>query len=69
MDFYLYVHGLSLLDQKKIKINTTLYERAKKATEKEGYSSLEEFITTIIEKALSEFENPTDDQEVIKEQL
>lgn len=54
---------------KKIKIDTMLYERAKKAAIKEGYSSLEEFIKSIIEKALSELENSTDDQEAIKDHL
>ena len=33
----------------KIKIDSKLYDRAKKAAEAAGYSSFEEFITHIIE--------------------
>ena len=48
----------------KIKIDSKLFDRLKKTTELAGYSSVEEFITHIIEKALAEHEatEETDDK-------
>jgi hypothetical protein len=37
----------------KIKIDSKLCDRAKKASEGAGYSSLDEFVTSLIEKELS----------------
>ena len=54
---------------KKIKVDSTLYERAKQAAEKEGYSSLEEFVTSIIEKEVSDLEIPSDNEDAINDQL
>lgn len=51
----------------KIKIDSKLYGRAKKAAEDAGYSSFEEFITTIIEKELTQLE--ASDDEAVDEQL
>ena len=48
----------------KIKIDSNLYNRVKKATEKVGYSNVEEFITHIIEKELSKIEAAEDDSNV-----
>ena len=45
------------------------YERAKQAAEKEGYSSLEEFVTSIIEKEVSDLEIPSDNEDAINDQL
>ncbi len=45
----------------KIKIDGALYARAKTAAEAAGYSSLEEFVTHIIEKETAKYEqNDTD---------
>ena len=41
---------------KKIKIESSLFDRAKTASEAAGYSSVEEFITHIIEKELTKHE-------------
>ena len=48
----------------KIKIDSNLYDRVKKAAEKVGYSNVEEFITHIIEKELSKIEAADDDSNV-----
>ena len=48
----------------KIKIDSNLYDRVKKAAEKVGYSNVEEFITHIIEKELSKIEAAEDDSKV-----
>ncbi len=52
----------------KIKIDSNLYERMKKAAETAGYSSAEEFITHIIEKELAKYEGDQTDKKV-SEQL
>ncbi len=53
----------------KIKIDTALYERAKKAATAAGYSSFEEFVTFLIEKELSLLESSAEDQKLVDEQL
>jgi hypothetical protein len=52
----------------KIKIEKDLYERVKKVAVVAGYSSVDEFITHIIEKELSKLEGTGGDDE-IKERL
>lgn len=52
----------------KIKIEKALYERASKVAGLAGYSSVDEFITHLIEKELSKLEGAEDDAEV-KERL
>jgi len=51
----------------KIKIDSNLYERVKKAAETAGYSSTEEFITHIIEKELAKYEGDQTDQKVAEQ--
>ncbi len=46
----------------KIKIDSGLLDRAKKAAETAGYSSIEEFVTHIIETELAKHETTDDDQ-------
>jgi len=48
----------------KIKIDSNLFERVKKVTEAAGYSSVEEFITHIIEKELTKYEGDQTDEKV-----
>lgn len=48
----------------KIKIDSGLYDRAKAAAEKAGYSSVEEFVTHLIEKELGRTEPPDTDSKV-----
>lgn len=48
----------------KIKIDSNLLARAKKVTEVAGYSSVEEFITHIIEKELAKHEADETDEKV-----
>jgi metal-responsive CopG/Arc/MetJ family transcriptional regulator len=48
----------------KIKIDSNLYDRVKKAAEVAGYSSVEEFITHIIEKELTKHETSDTDEKV-----
>ena len=46
----------------KIKIDSGLFDRAKKAAESAGYSSIEEFVTHIIETELAKHETTDDDK-------
>jgi len=50
----------------KIKIDKGLLERAKKFSAAAGYSSVDEFISHLIEKELSKLEGAGDDEEVKK---
>ena len=52
----------------KIKIDNALFARAKDAAQAAGYSSLDEFITHIIEAEVAKHET-TDDDEKITDQL
>ena len=54
---------------KSIKVDKALYGRVKQAAEKAGYSSLEEFVTYMIEKELSDLEAPSDDGDAVNDQL
>jgi len=51
-----------------VKLNNSLCERARRAAEAAGYSSLEEFIEHAIEKELAAHEEP-DDKEQLEKQL
>jgi len=46
----------------KIKIDSNLLSRAKKAAEIAGYSSVEEFVVHIIEKEIAKFEDEADEK-------
>ena len=48
----------------KIKIDSSLFDRAKKVSGQAGYSSIEEFITHIIEKELVKHESAESDDKV-----
>ena len=48
----------------KIKIDSKLLSRAKKTAEIMGYSSLEEFVTHIIEKEIAKYESDEGDKKV-----
>ncbi len=48
----------------KIKIDSNLFDRLKKAAEVAGYSSTEEFVTHIIEKELAKIETDNVDENV-----
>lgn len=48
----------------KIKIDSRLYDRARKVTEAAGYSSVEEFVTHIIEKEIAKYEAAETDEKV-----
>jgi len=48
----------------KIKIDSNLFDRVKKATKLAGYSSVEEFVTHIIEKELAKHEASESDEKV-----
>jgi len=54
----------------KVKIETSLYERAKKAATAAGYGSFEEFVVYLIERELSLLESAvSDESKVVDEQL
>lgn len=48
----------------KIKIDSNLFDRLKKATEAAGYSSTEEFVTHIIETEVAKYESSESDEKV-----
>jgi hypothetical protein len=48
----------------KIKIDSKLLSRAKKAAEVAGYSSVEEFVIHLIEKETARYESPEADEKV-----
>jgi len=49
---------------KKIKIDKDLYDRCLNHAEKEGYSSIEEFIQHVLEKEVSQKEEESDSKKV-----
>jgi len=51
----------------KIKIDSSLFDRVKKASKVAGYSSTEEFITHIIEKELAKHEGEEADEKVAEQ--
>ncbi len=51
----------------KIKIDKSLYERVRKTAERAGYSSADEFVTHLIEKAVADVEGAASDEEVEKQ--
>jgi len=53
----------------KIKIDSKLFDRAKEAAEKAGYSSTEEFITHLIEKEVARLESPPAGDDAVADQL
>lgn len=53
----------------KIKIDSKLYERAKKAAEAAGYSSFEEFVSHVLEKEISQLESSPEDEKAVANQL
>ena len=48
----------------KVKIDSNLFKRLKDITEAAGYSSVDEFITHIIEKELAKYEDEQADENV-----
>ncbi|MCP4667391.1 MAG: hypothetical protein GY849_13600 [Deltaproteobacteria bacterium] len=53
----------------KVKIDSKLYERAKKAAAAAGYASFEEFITSIIERELAQLEGAVEGGDAVADQL
>ena len=51
----------------KIKIEKPLYERVTEVAERAGYSSAEEFVKHLLEKAVSDVEQASTDEEVEKQ--
>jgi metal-responsive CopG/Arc/MetJ family transcriptional regulator len=48
----------------KIKINATLFQRMKDVIKAAGYSSIEEFVTHVIEKEVIRYEEKETDEKV-----
>ena len=48
----------------KIKIDSGLYDRAKEAAEAAGYSSVDEFITYLIEQGIEQSSSGNDDDQI-----
>jgi predicted CopG family antitoxin len=53
---------------RKIKVSDELYEKLKKVAEKKGYSSVDEFVTHVLEKAALEADDSLSEEQV-KERL
>ncbi len=51
----------------KVKIDSNLFARVQKASEVAGYSSVQEFISHIIEKETAKYETTEADEETIKQ--
>ena len=56
------------MGMKKVKLDADLLERAKKVAETAGYSSVDEFLTHLLEKELRQVEDAADEEE-LKERL
>jgi len=48
----------------KIKIDKGLYDRAKEVADKAGYSSVDEFITNVLEKELAKLDDAETDEQL-----
>jgi hypothetical protein len=48
----------------KIKIDKALYDRVKAVADKAGYSSVDEFITNVLEKELAKLEDAETDEQL-----
>jgi len=55
-----------MLSKTTVKLNKTICERARRAAEAAGYSSLEEFIEHAIEKELPHHEHPPSKEELAR---
>ncbi len=51
----------------KIKLEKSLYDRVARAGERAGYSSTDEFVTHVLEKAVSDLQDESSDEEVEKQ--
>ncbi len=51
----------------KIKLEKSLYHRVVRAGERAGYSSTDEFVTHVLEKAVSDLQDESSDEEVEKQ--
>ncbi len=51
----------------KIKLEKSLYDRVARAGERAGYSSTAEFVTHVLEKAVSDLQDSSSDEEVEKQ--
>ena len=57
------------MSQKKIKLDSDLYQRAQKMAEKAGYASVDEFVNHLLEKELSSNEKSDDVTKEVEKQL
>lgn len=48
----------------KIKLDKALYDRVKAVADKAGYSSVDEFVTNVLEKELSKLEDAATDEQL-----
>jgi hypothetical protein len=48
----------------KVKIERELYLKLKACSEAQGYSSVEEFVTHVLEKAVADFQEAVSEEEV-----
>lgn len=51
----------------KIKLERSLYDRVARAGERAGYSSTDEFVIHVLEKAVSDLQDVSSDEEVEKQ--
>lgn len=52
----------------KVKLEKELYQRVKEFSNKAGYSSIDEFVSHVLEEAIGSLE-PAEDEEVVKQRL
>lgn len=53
----------------KIRIEKDLYERVKSCSEEAGYSSVEEFVTHVLEKEVEKHHRQEEDQSEVEKRL
>ncbi len=52
----------------KVKLEKELYQRVKEFSNKAGYSSIDEFVSHVLDEAVGSLE-PAEDEEVVKQRL
>jgi len=61
--------GVNMFGGKKIRLNKTLLERAEAYAAKAGYASVEEFVTHILEREISNFDSGEESEDEVKKRL
>ena len=58
-----------MFNDKKIKLDKNLFERAGAFAAKAGYASVEEFVTHLLEREIAKFNSEDESEEEVKKRL